>query len=105
MIVITQIDKDQEITAFDSTEDLRVFKEAKIMMIDPSQPERKALLLSDDFYSACSPNISFDAKKMIFTGQKNKHDAWQIYEMDLTSLQYKTRDKFGRKFYRSCLPA
>lgn len=90
MIVITQIDKDQEIKVFDSTDDLKVFKEAKIMMIDPSQPERKPLLLSDDFYSACSPNISFDAKKMVFTGQKNKHDVWQIYEMDLTSLQYRT---------------
>ena len=89
MIVMTQIDKDQETIAFGSTDNLSFFKGAKIMMMDPSNPERKALLLSEDFYAACSPDISFDAKKMIFTGQRNEHDIWQIYEMDLTSLQYK----------------
>lgn len=89
MIVMTQIDKDQETIAFNSADNLRFFKGAKIMMMDPSNPERKATLLTEDFYAACSPDISFDAKKMIFTGQRNEDDIWQIYEMDLTSLQYK----------------
>lgn len=88
MIVMTQLDKDQETIEFNSTDKLRIFKGARLMMMDPLNPERKALLLSEDFYSACAPDISFDAKKMVFTGQKNEHDIWQIYEMDLASLQY-----------------
>ncbi len=75
MIVLTQIDKDQETTDFSSAEDQAVFFGAKIMMIDPTHVDRPALLLSNDFYSACSPVISFDARKMIFTGQKSKNSA------------------------------
>ena len=89
MIVLTQIDKDQETTDFSSAEDQAVFFGAKIMMIDPTHVDRPALLLSNDFYSACSPVISFDARKMIFTGQKSKNSVWQIFEMDLANLQYK----------------
>jgi len=88
MIVLTQIDKDQETTGFSSAEDQAVFFGAKIMMIDPTHADRPALLLSNDFYSACSPVISFDARKMIFTGQKSNNSVWQIFEMDLANLQY-----------------
>ena len=88
MIVLTQIDKDQETTGFSSAEDQAVFLGAKIMMADPTHLDRPAQLLSNDFYSACSPVISFDAKKMIFTGQKSENDVWQIFEMDLANLQY-----------------
>jgi len=88
MIVLTQIDKDQETTGFSSAEDQTVFFGSKIMMIDPTHADRPALLLSNDFYSACSPVISFDARKMIFTGQKSNNSVWQIFEMDLANLEY-----------------
>jgi hypothetical protein len=89
MIIMTQVDKDQEIKDFNSTDFPRVLSGAQIMMMDPANPQRQPLLLSKDFYSAFSPAISFNAKKMVFSGQKNQHDTWQIYEMDLASLQYK----------------
>ncbi len=88
MIVLTQIDKDQETTGFSLVENQAVFSGAKIMMMDPTHTDRPALLLSNDFYSACSPVISFDARKMIFTGQKSDNSVWQIFEMDLVNLQY-----------------
>ena len=88
MIIITQVDKDHETLTYTKHVFPRSITGAKIVMIDPINPEREPLFLSKDFYSACSPDISFDAKKMIFTGQKNRDDVWQIYEMDLTSLQY-----------------
>ena len=89
MIIMTQVDWDQETTNFNSTDFPRVLSGAQIMMMDPANPQRQPLLLSKDFYSAFSPAISFNAKKMVFAGQKNQHDTWQIYEMDLASLQYK----------------
>ncbi len=88
MIIMTQVDKDQKIIDFTSEGYPSVRLGAKIMMIDPKHPEREALLLSKEFYSACSPDISFDAKKMVFTGQKTQQDAWQLYEMNLASLEY-----------------
>lgn len=88
MIIMTQVDKDVKITEFKKEAKLRIFSEAKIMMIDPANPERRSWLLSKNFYSACSPQVSFDAKKMVFSGQKYKNDIWQIYEMDLASLAY-----------------
>ena len=89
MIVLTQVKMDQETAGFSFADDQALFSGAKIMMMDPMHVDRSALLLSDDFYSACSPVISFDAKKMIFSGQKSVNSVWQIFEMDLASLQYK----------------
>lgn len=90
MIIMTQVDKDQETEDFNSADFPRLLTGAQIMMMDPVHPQRQPLLLSKDFYSAFSPAISFNAKKMVFAGQKNQDDTWQIYEMDLASLQFKS---------------
>jgi len=61
----------------------------EIVMFDPAHPNNALLSLSKDFYSASSPAISFDALKMVFSGQKLKGDPWQIYEMKLSDLKIK----------------
>lgn len=88
LIVMTTANNDQELKSFDLNDDHGFYEKTKLMMIDPAHPEREPFMLSEDFYAACSPDISFDAKKMVFTGQKNQNDTWQIYEMDLISLEY-----------------
>ncbi len=45
--------------------------------------------LTGDFYSACFPEISYDGKFMLFTGQHNESDPWQIWEMNLKTLKYR----------------
>jgi len=105
MIVLTQVKMDQETAGFSFADDQALFSGAKIMMMDPMHVDRSAFLLSDDFYSACSPVISFDAKKMIFTGQKSVNSVWQIFEMDLASLQYKQlTNSITNCLYPSYLP-
>ncbi len=42
-------------------------------------------VLTGDFYSARAPEISYDAKSMVFSGQRNAGDIWQIWTMDLTN--------------------
>lgn len=39
--------------------------------------------LTQKFYSARSPEVSFDGLKILFTAQEVKGDYWQIWEMDL----------------------
>jgi len=86
MIVMTVATHNQQAN-FDITEKPGFFDETKIMMIDPVHPESAPLVLTEDFYAACSPDISFDAKKMVFTGKKGQNDIWQLYEMNLANLE------------------
>ena len=48
MLIITQIEKNQKATEFPLASPI----EARLMMIDPEAPEKKALLLTKEFYSA-----------------------------------------------------
>lgn len=88
MLILTQLSKDQHLTALNSTNYIELPSRAKLIMLDPDDPQPIPVLLSKEFYSACSPSLSFDAKSIVFTGQKNEDDAWQIYEMNLASLAF-----------------
>lgn len=39
--------------------------------------------LSEGFHSACDPDISFDANRVVFAGKKNPDSPWRIYEIGL----------------------
>lgn len=88
-IIITAVNNKERVLEFKSPTYTGFLKSAKLLAIDPESETTSALLLTKDFYSACSPDISFDARKMVFAGQKSDSDTWQIYEMDLSSLRYK----------------
>lgn len=62
---------------------LLISHELKIGLINPSKPHIPVSQLTDNFFSACSPVVSFDGKTMIFTGRKTENDPWQIWEMNL----------------------
>lgn len=57
----------------------------KIGLINPARPDKPVRILTDNFISACSPEVSFDGKSMIFAGRKDVADPWQIWEMDLNN--------------------
>lgn len=57
---------------------------SKIFSLDTKAGE--PVHLTQKFYSARSPEVSFDGLKMLFTAQMNKGDLWQIWEMDLQKL-------------------
>ena len=71
---------------------------AQIVASDPNNPEGSEIILTTEFFSACSPNISYDAKRILFTAQQNENDNWQIWEMD---LETKTSKKIT-DFKESC---
>lgn len=37
--------------------------------------------LTDDFFAACDPDISFDGNYILFAGKKSAEDFWQIWQM------------------------
>ena len=53
-------------------------------------------VISTGFHSACDPDISFDGKKVLFSGKKTDTDKWNIFEADLAggSTRQITKD-FG----------
>ena len=59
----------------------------QLVLIDPEEKGMPGNIISGGFYSACSPNVSYDGKIMVFSAQKKQGDIWQIWKMDLGSLQ------------------
>jgi len=68
-----------------NSNNFRYAKDLKIAMTDQDNAQHSMEILSEDFYSARAPEISFDATQMVFTGQRNEGDVWQIWKMDLKS--------------------
>jgi hypothetical protein len=51
---------------------------ARLVMV---LPDRTTKVLSRGFYSACDPEISFDASHILFAGKRKAADNWNIFEM------------------------
>ena len=65
---------------------------AKIFSLDKTTSE--SVQLTKIFYSARSPEVSFDGLKMLFTAQEKKGGHWQIWEMDLqNSVAHQITDR------------
>jgi len=53
---------------------------ARILLVLPDASTR---ILSRGFHSACDPTVSFDAKRILFTGKRTAGENWNVYEMDV----------------------
>jgi hypothetical protein len=87
MLVITRAAADQENLFYNASDSLRASAKSQIAIIDPSRPENSLKILSTDYYSARSPQISYDGKFMLFAGKQNQNDPWQIWEMNINDLK------------------
>ena len=59
----------------------------RIVAIDPTQPEGSIKVLTEGYYSAHSPEISWDGKSLLFTAKQKQNDVWKIYEMNLDNFK------------------
>lgn len=59
------------------------------------EPGGTARVLSQGFYAAADPDVSWDAKRILFGGKKTATDAWQIYEMTLSTGAVKQLTKMA----------
>ena len=53
-------------------------------------------VITTGFHSACDPDVSFDGKRILFSGKKKQSDNWNVFEADLAggTVRQITRD-FG----------
>jgi len=58
------------------------------------RPDASTKVLTEDFHSACDPEISFDGTRLLFAGKRNAGDNWNIFEMavDGSDVRQITRD-------------
>jgi len=97
MVIFTQVPADN--SDFNEKNIAGKYEGAQIVAINPDKPSKSETVLTDDFYSACSPEISYDAKHLLFTAQKNKDDSWQIWEMNLEKGTSKKITDFDESCY------
>lgn len=57
-----------------------LFDRARLVVLAPDGQLR---LLSGDFESACDPNVSFDAQRVLFAGRRAAETGWRIWEIGL----------------------
>ncbi len=86
MIVATEAPANNQGKDYVRSDLLRYIPETRIVAFIPGKPS-SAKVLTDDFFSASFPEISYDGKLMLFTAQQKPDDPWQIWEMDLESLK------------------
>ncbi|NOZ03846.1 MAG: hypothetical protein GXO92_04450 [FCB group bacterium] len=87
MLVFCQVPGDMTDMNYRTGGDWRYPSRARIVAVDPENPTGTFKVLTDEFYSARAPEISYDGKRLLFSGQRRKGEPWQIWEMDLEDLQ------------------
>ena len=89
MIVFTQVKGNLQEANYITGDSWRYILNSRIVVFNPNKPQEKLKILSKDFFSACSPEISYDGKSMLFTAQKKQNDKWQIWEINFENLKVK----------------
>lgn len=59
---------------------LESFDGSRLVVVSPDGVARP---LSEGFASACDPDVSFDARRILFAGRKQGETHWRIWEMNL----------------------
>jgi len=82
-ILITFVPED----VFSSNSDPNLYSGSQLAILDPQDPSGSFQILTDNFFAAMSPQVSYDGKRVLFTGKMSEEDFWQIFEMDLDNLK------------------
>ncbi len=82
-IIATEVDKDFFNAGIEEQSLLHFIPQSHLVIINPNNPGKPVKILTKDFYSARSPEVSYDGKRILFAAQHSMGDTWQIWEMDL----------------------
>jgi len=86
MIVFTQVPEYSQYKNYQTGDSWRYVPQARIVALYPDKPT-SFRLLTGDFYSARSPEISYDGRFIIFAGQLKQNGLWQIWELEFESME------------------
>jgi hypothetical protein len=87
MIISTQVAEKMQNSNYVTGDSWRYIPRSRIIAIDPANPEQSSKIISGDFYSARSPEISYDGKYLLFAAQQKENDPWQVWEMNLKNAE------------------
>ena len=87
MIIVTQIAGDLQNNDYITGNSWRYFPDSRLVALNTTKSGTTLKILTEDFFSACSPAISYDGKYMLFAAQKRQNDIWQLWEMNLKNLK------------------
>jgi hypothetical protein len=94
-IIFTRTSGKIENSAIPSVDSWKLASRSEIVEIQKGRPDASPMVLTSSFFSARSPEVSNDCRSMIFAGQKNEGDTWQIWETDLRTLKTIQLTKMG----------
>ena len=87
MLIISEAPPSNVEADYISGEGWRCLPESRLAAIDPQKPSAAPEILTEDFYSAAMPDLSYDGERILFAARKAKDDPWQIWEMNLRNLK------------------
>jgi len=87
MLILTAVPAGFDLSDDGLGVDGKYITQAQIIAIDLDLEKKEAFLLSEGFYSARSPEVSWNGREMVFSGQRNEQDTWQIFVKDLETMQ------------------
>jgi hypothetical protein len=87
-VVFTQVPVNEVEEVAIESGSFRYAPSMKIALAEMGESMEVMEVLTPDFYSARSPEISFDGLQIVFSGQLNEGDVWQIWTMDIKSRAY-----------------
>jgi hypothetical protein len=95
MIVISRLEGEPGEFNFTTGDSWRYIPHAQIVALNPENPGKSIKILTENFYSARSPQVSYDGNSMLFAGQLTEDDPWQIWEMSLENFKVRQITKAG----------
>lgn len=85
-IIFTQVGRKGQDNNLFKGDSWRSSLQAHIVALDRDNPG-ELIILTKGFYSAHSPEVSYDGKYLLFTAREKENDTWQIWEMNLKKLK------------------
>ncbi len=87
LIIITQSDNKGKVN-YITGDSWRYIAKCQLIAVNPDRPGKTPEVLTSEFFSARSPEVSYNGKNIIFSAQKNENDPWQIWEMNLKTKKF-----------------
>lgn len=88
-IIFTRVKAESQDKNFNTAEDMQPAARCEIVALNTANQKGKIRILTHDFYSARSPEISCDGKSLLFAAKKYEKDKWQIWEMVLENSDFR----------------
>jgi hypothetical protein len=89
MIIFTQIAGKLQDINYITGDNWRYIPQSHIMVMNPNKRGGSLKVLTEGYFSARSPEISYDGRYMLFAAQQKQNDPWQIWEMNLEDSKFR----------------